>query len=108
MTLEEEEKIHAMKGNKNKYDYLQVVTMIEPATDWILIWSMPETIADLVANQEEQGRLSIYPLLNKIIVDRGIVFLAEFKTMMLNDYGISYKSISSRNPQANAIVRRVH
>ena len=28
--------------------------------------------------------------------------------MMANDYGILYSSISVRNPQANAIVERVH
>ena len=42
------------------------------------------------------------------MVDRGIVFLAEFKTMMANDYRIPCNSISVRNPQANAIVERVH
>ena len=41
-------------------------------------------------------------------MDRGKEFLAEFKTMMANDYGIPCNSISVRNPQANASVERVH
>ena len=45
-----------------------------------------------------------YPLTNKITVDRGKEFLAEFKTLMANDYGIPCNSISVRNPQADAIV----
>ena len=40
-------------------------------------------------------------------VDRGKELLAEFKTMMANDYRISYCPIRTRNLQANAIVERV-
>ena len=69
---------------------------------------MPETRADLVANQVELAWLSRYPLPNIITVDIGKEFLAELKTMMANDYGIQCNSISVRNPQANAIVETVH
>ena len=75
---------------------------------WIEIRSVPEARADLVANQVELAWLTRYPLPNKITVDRGKELLAEFKTMMANDYGISCSPISVRNPQANAIVERVH
>ncbi len=34
--------------------------------------------------------------------------MAEFSNMQKNDYGIIKKPISTRNPQANAIVKRVH
>ena len=44
---------------------------------------VPEARADLVANQVE---LAWSPLPNKIITDRGKELLAEFKTMMANDY----------------------
>ena len=33
--------------------YLQAITMIDPATGWIEISSVPEVRADLVANQIE-------------------------------------------------------
>ena len=42
------------------------------------------------------------------MVDRGKELLAKFKTMMANDYRILCNSISIRNPQAKAIVERVH
>ena len=97
-----------MKGKKDKDVYLQAITMIDPATGWIEIHSVPEARADLVANQVELAWLTRYPLPNKITVDRGKEFLAEFNTMMANDYRIPCNSISVRNPQANAIVERVH
>ena len=89
-----------MKRQKRKDVYLQAVTMIDPATGWIEIRSVPEARADLVANEVELAWLTRYPLPDKIIVHRGKDFLAEFKTMMANDNGIQYNFISSRKPQA--------
>ena len=43
-----------------------------------------------------------------IILDRGNEFLAKFKTMVEQDYGIKINRIATRNPQANAILERVH
>ena len=64
--------------------------------------------SDVVAYQVELAWLTRYPLPNNITVDRGKELLAEPKTMMTNNYGISCSPISIRNPQANAIVERVH
>ena len=69
---------------------------------------MPEARADLVANQAELVLLTRYPLPNKIMVDRVKAFFAGFKTMMANDHEILCNPISTRNPQANSIVERVH
>ena len=44
---------YPMKGKKDKDVYLQAITMIDPATGWIEIRSVPEARADLVANQVE-------------------------------------------------------
>ena len=82
--------------------------MIDLATGLIEIGSVPDARADLVANQVELVWLIRYPLPNKILVDRGNEFLAEFKIMMVNDHGIPCNSISVRNPQANSIAERVH
>ena len=41
-------------------------------------------------------------------MDSGNEFRAEFREMIINDYGITVKPITSRNPQANAIQDRVH
>ena len=45
---------------------------------------------------------------SKVIVDRGNEFLAEFNTIIQADYSITVKPITSRNPQANSILERVH
>ena len=42
------------------------------------------------------------------MVDRRKELSVKLKTMMENDYRIPCSSISVRNPQANAIVKRVH
>ena len=41
-------------------------------------------------------------------MDRRNEFLADFREMIINDYGITVKPITSRNPQANAILERVY
>ena len=69
---------------------------------------MPEARADLVANQVELAWLTRNPQPNKITVDRCKELLAELETMTANDYRILCNSISIINPQANAIVERVH
>ena len=82
--------------------------MIDLATGWIEIRTVPSAQADLVANQVELAWLTYYALPNKVIVDRGNDFLAKFREMIINDYGITLSPITSRNPQANAILQRMH
>ena len=48
-----------------------------------------------------------YPT-NKVIVNRGNEFLAKFREMIINDYGITVKPIIFRNPRANTILERVY
>ena len=98
-----DEKKYKMTSKSGRSVYLQTGTMIDPATGWIEIRTVPSARADLVANQVELGWLTHYPLPNKVIVDRGNKFLAESREMIINDYGITVKPITSRNPQANAI-----
>ena len=45
--------MYTMKDKKNNDIYLQAITMIDPATGWIEISSVPEVIVDRVANQVE-------------------------------------------------------
>ena len=58
-----------MIGKKDKDVYLHAITMIDPATSWIEIRSVPEARADLVANQVELAWLTRYSRPNKITVD---------------------------------------
>ena len=44
-----------------------------------------------------------------VTMERGSEFIGhDFRDMIKNDYGIKAKPITTRNPQANAIVERVH
>ena len=88
--------------------YLQAVTMIDLATGWIEIRTVSSVRVDLVANQEELAWLACYPLPSKVIVDKRNEFKAKFREIIINDYGITVKPITSRNLQANAILDRVH
>ena len=64
--------------------------------------------ADIIANTCEQRWLTRYPRPDQVIYDRGSEFLAEFTKMIDQDYDLTKKPITVRNPQANAIVERVH
>ena len=97
------------KGAKKETLQLWCVTMIDPATGWFEIKQVPGTkSADVVANIVEMAWLNRYPWPQKVILDRGTEFMAEFSKMIQDDYGVKKKPITKRNPQANAIVERVH
>ena len=81
--------------------------MIDPGTGWIQIHTVPSARADLVANQVELALLIHYPLPNKVISSGANEFLTECREMMINDYSMKVRQISSRNPQANIIAERV-
>ena len=40
--------------------------------------------------------------------DRGAEYMAEFAKICHNDYGLKRKPITTRNPQSNAIIERIH
>ena len=82
--------------------------MIDPATGWFEIVEIPNRRADYVANYLEFAWLTRYPWPTEIILDRGKEFLAEVQAMLWNEYGIARKLITTRHPQANAIVEHVH
>ena len=87
---------------------LWALTMIDPATGWFEIKEIKTKRADIIANLVEQTWLVRYPWPDLIIMDRGREFKAEFYNMITVDYNIKPKVITTRNPQANAIIERVH
>ena len=88
MTPKKECRKYAMKGKKDKHVYLEVSSMMYPATSQIEICAVPEVRASLTANQVELAWFTRYLLPNLILEDRGIKILTEFKTIMTNDYEI--------------------
>ena len=62
-----------------------------------------------MANIAEQEWFARYPWLTQVTIDGGSKFIGQdFKHMLVHDYGIKRKPITVRNPQANAIVERIH
>ena len=94
-----------MTIKSGKSEFLQAGTMIDPATVWIEIRTVPSTQEDFVPDQVEPAWLTRYPLSDSVIVDRGFEFLAKFREMMINDYSITVKPIISRNPQIKYNIR---
>ncbi len=85
------------------------VTMIDPATGWFEIHQYNDKQSVTIANIVEQEWFSRYPWPTQVTFDRGSEFMGnEFRNMLSNDYGIKKKPITVRNPQANAIVERIH
>ena len=95
-------------GKKEKETRLHALTMIDPATGWFEIAEIPTQRAVDVANILEFAWLSRYPWPTEIVMDRGKEFAAEVQNTIKHEYGITRKLITTRNPQANAIVERVH
>ena len=87
---------------------LHCLTMIDPATGWFEIAEVPNKRADYISNILEQAWLTRYPWPQEVILDRGREFMAEVIPMLKRDYGIKRKPITTRNPQANAMVERCH
>ena len=95
-------------GDKKNLVSLHCLTMIDPATGWFEIAEIPTKRADDVVNILEFSWLTRYPWPTEIIMDRGKEFAAEVQRTIKNEYGITRKLITTRNPQANAVVERIH
>ena len=94
---------------KGKYSTtLHCLTMIDPATGWFEIAEVPSKKADDIANVLEMTWFSRYPWPVEVVMDRGKEFMAEVKSLLLNEYGITRKPITTRNPQANSMIERAH
>jgi transposase InsO family protein len=95
-------------GARGHETVLHCLTMIDPVTGWFEIAEIPTKSADVVINVLEQTWLTRYPRPAEIIMDRGREFYAEVQHTLKHDYGITRKLITTRNPQANAMVERAH
>ena len=82
--------------------------MIDPATCWFDMAQIPNKMASEISDITKKTWFTRYPLPQKIVFDRGTEFMAEFSKMCHNDYGLKRKLITTRNPQYNAIIERIH
>ena len=82
--------------------------MIDTATGWFEMAQIPNKKAAEIADITEKTSFTCYPLPQRIFFDCGIEFMAEFSKMCQNGYGLKRKSIRSRNPRSNAIIKQIH
>jgi len=82
--------------------------MIDPSTNYIELHNMPNKKSYTAARKFDAQWLCRYPRPIKCVYDNGNEFLGfEFKEL-LESYGIDPSPTTVRNPQANAILERVH
>jgi hypothetical protein len=83
--------------------------MIDPAAaGWFEMKHIQNKTAAEVADICETTWFTRCPLPQRITLDRGTEFMAEFAKMAKEDCGRKLKPVTTRNPQANAIIERVH
>ena len=87
---------------------LWCVTMIDPATGWFEMEQIKDKKATTIADIVERIWLMRYLWPELIIFDKEKKFLGEFAEMITKDYHIKRKPITTRNPQANAVLERIH
>ena len=82
--------------------------MIDPTTGWSEMAQIPNKTAAEIVDITKKTWFTRYPLPQQIVFDRGTEFMAEFSKMCHNDYVLKSKPIATRNPQSNAITKRIH
>lgn len=87
----------------------QVMTMIDPVTGWFEMKSYDDPTPQTITNVLEISWLCRYPRPLIIIADRGGEFSGQFfERNLREEYGIELRLITTANPQANAVVERIH
>ena len=71
--------------------------MTDLALGWIKIGTFLSAQVDLVANQVEIAWFTRYPPPNKVKVDSGNEFIAEFRVIKTRDYSMKVRSMTSKN-----------
>ena len=82
--------------------------MIDPSTGWLYMAQLPNKTAAEIADITKKTWFTRYPLPQQIVFHRGTEFMAEFTKMCQNYYGLKREPITTRNPQSNEIIERIH
>jgi hypothetical protein len=120
---------YTLKGKDGTIIEFMALTMIDPATSWFEVVELPlvcrfKTIAvngkessiieeifdktsQRIARLVNKTWLSRYPRCRCIIYDNGSEFKLNFE-YLCETYGIEHKPTTVKNPQANAILERLH
>ena len=83
------------------------MTMIDPCMNLVEIKSTVTTTAKEALVAVENTWLARYPRPQKIVTDQGPEFSGDF-SQMCKDNGIEHSTSTSRNPQGNSLIERIH
>ena len=61
-----------------------------------------------IADTDRKNWFNHSPFPQRIVFDRGTKFMIEFSKMCQSSYGLKSKPITTRNPQSNSIIKRIH
>jgi hypothetical protein len=95
-------------GKGKKETHLHCLTMIDPATGWFEISEVEDKTSAEIANLFEILWINRYPWPQQVVMDRGREFMGDVISLLKNEYGINRRPITTRNPQANAMIERAH
>jgi hypothetical protein len=82
--------------------------MITPATGWFKISKVEGKSSAEIANLFEMLSINRYPWPQQVIMDCRRKFMGNIISLLKNEYGINRQPITTRNPQANAMIKRAH
>ena len=99
---------YKVQDGKGHVHELLALTMIDPATSWFEICEIPNKESETVALALDRQWLCRYPRPTYITYDQGGEFTGKEFQELLDSYGIKAKPATSRNPQSNSVVERVH
>ena len=86
---------------------LTAMTFVDPATGWFEIAEIPDKTSARISQIFNSTWLARYPRPRKVIFDNGNEFKKDFLPL-LKDFSIKPTPTTIKNPQANAILERVH
>lgn len=98
-------KVQTLEG---KVHCLHALTMIDPATSWFEIAEIPDKLSETIARIVDKEWLNRYPRPLEVSFDQGGEFTGVEFQELLESYGIRPKPSTSRNPQSNGVIERVH
>ena len=100
-----------VKDSKNKIHKrtIRALTLIDPATGWFEMGHIPDDDFNSQRTSQLMNQLwfSRYPRPIKCTCDNGNEFKKDFK-IIVEDFGVKWRPTTVKNPQANAIIERIH
>jgi transposase InsO family protein len=93
--------------NGQEYAF-NALTVIDPVTNLLEIYRLRERTSYRVANEFTNGWIARYPRATRCVHDQGKEFTGSAFQTALSNAGIESCPITTKNPQSNGLVERVH